>query len=291
MLHHGIPSLGFGSSRGPLAFCFRRSINLTTSREELQQLERLHRCLDQQQIWGDLETLAPLLQSCGKLKALSEGKRVHTLISTRGLERDVSLANCILIMYGKCASVEDARRMFDQLLQRNVVSWTAMIGAYVQCGNYKDALHLFHRMRLECVSPNKITFITVLNACNVSDFREECKMIHSCIVQCGFESDTSVGNSLVSTYSKCGGIMDAQRVFENILERNVVSWTAMIGAFIQLEDGTKAFELFQQMHVEGAKPNWVTLITVLDGCSSPVALLEDVKQSQQQPEYQLDELR
>eukprot|EP00249_Psilotum_nudum_P000276 c1118_g1_i1 orf=1-219(+) len=68
-------------------------------------------------------------------------------------------------MYGKCGSIEHARRTFDLMLQRNVISWNAMMTAYTQYGQGNKALQLFQQMELEGVVPNRVTFVSLLSAC------------------------------------------------------------------------------------------------------------------------------
>lgn len=266
--------LSFASNSG-FHHSSHRKIHFRTSPGELPQLESVRFWLDQgHSRVEDSETCFHLLQACGKLKALLEGRQVHAVVSSRELERDTSVANQIIIMYGKCASLEDVRRSFDQMHQRNVVSWTAMMGADLQYGHYKEVFCLFQKMQMEGVNPNMVTFITVLKACNDPEALVECSMIHALIVRYGFESDVSVGNSLVTSYVKCGSIMDAQLVFETMKDRNVISWTAMIGAFAQSGNCNNALKYFRQMYVEGVKTNMVSFIAMLNACTTQMVLLE-----------------
>jgi pentatricopeptide repeat protein len=97
---------------------------------------------------------------------------------------------------------------------------------------------------------------------------KEGRQIHNHIIQSGYESDVFVGNSLVDMYVECGSIEDAQRVFHKMPMCNVVSWSAMIWGHVKCRQGQKALELYQQMQVEGVKPEPVTFMGVLNACAS-----------------------
>ena len=108
---------------------------------------------------------------------------MHTRYS-KDAEPHISIANCLLNMYGKCHSLEDANLAFDEILNKDVVSWTSMIGIYVKCGHSEDAFHVFEQMlqQLEhsvTCDPNDVTFITLLNACDgsVSNCNRVCSLI------------------------------------------------------------------------------------------------------------------
>eukprot|EP00249_Psilotum_nudum_P022149 c28392_g4_i1 orf=1-312(-) len=103
-------------------------------------------------------------------------------------------------MYGKCGSLEDARIVFDKMPQRNMVSWNSMIASCVQNGYGNGALELFGQMVLRGMKPNRITFISILDACARLATLEEGKAIHADIVEGGFESDVVVGTALVNMY-------------------------------------------------------------------------------------------
>eukprot|EP00249_Psilotum_nudum_P014849 c25030_g7_i3 orf=251-1348(+) len=256
---------------------------------------------------------ASLLRCCGNVKALQYGKRVHAQIVRGGYGGDRFLGNLLVQMYGKCGCLEDARTVFDRICQRNVfswnimiqayaengcvddarsifdkmpqrdvVSWTAMITAYVQNAGGKEALKLFWQMQLKGARPDKITFLSVLDACaGLADLAQaiaEGKESHASIIHGGFESDVVVGTALVNMYGKCGSLDDARHVFDKITQRDSVSWTALIAAYSQNGHGKDALELFKQMQLEGMVPDKITFISILYACAT-LAALEEGKES------------
>ncbi|KAH8964129.1 hypothetical protein BDL97_04G048000 [Sphagnum fallax] len=222
----------------------------------------------------DRFTFVPVLNACASLQALEEGRQAHKQIIQCGCEADVFVGSCLVDMYAKCGTMEDAQSVFNKMLHRDVVTWTAMILGHVKCGEGRKALELFRKMQAEGVGPDSFTFVGVLNACASLVALEEGRSIHEQIVRSGFESVTFVGNSLVDMYTKCGSIEDAWRVFNKMSSRNVVCWNALLLGHVKCGQGQKALELFQQMQEEGLKPDPVTLGGVLNACASVIALKE-----------------
>eukprot|EP01018_Ginkgo_biloba_P037430 Gb_29872 [translate_table: standard] len=212
-------------------------------------------------------TIASVLPACAQLGALQQGKWIHNYISRNGLQSSVFVANSLIDMYAKCGSIEIARKLFSKMTKRDVVSWNAMLAGYAQNGHANEVLALFHEMQLNNVIPNSVTMVSVLQACAHLGALQQGKWIHDYIIKSGFESDVSAGNSLVAMYAKCGSIDIAQKIFDRISVKNVVSWTAIIAGYGMHGYGKDAIALFAQMQEMGIKPDHITFICVLSACS------------------------
>eukprot|EP01018_Ginkgo_biloba_P014303 Gb_06899 [translate_table: standard] len=223
-------------------------------------------------IQADNFTFPFVLKACADLSALQEGKEIHYHIVKSGFEYDVYVGNALIDMYAKCASIKDARQVFDRMSKRDVVSWTAMLAGYSQNGHANEALALFHRMHLADTKPNPVTFVSVLPVCVHLDDLQLGKRIHAVIIQNGYESDVSVGTALIDMYGKIGSIEDARQVFDQMSQKNVISWTAIITGYTQNERGNEALELFQQMQLADVMPDSVTIVSVLSACADLRAL-------------------
>ncbi|CAK9225565.1 unnamed protein product [Sphagnum troendelagicum] len=269
-------------------------------------------------------TFVQVIKACAGLGRLEDGRLVHEQLIQSGCESNVFLGNSLIDMYAKCGSIEDASRVFYKIPSPDVVTWTSMILGYVKCGQGQKALELFQQMQQESVQPNSITFVGVLNACASVVALEEGRRVHQQIIECGWDSNVFVGNSLVDMYAKCGSIEDAWRVFnkmssrdvvtwnamilghvqcgqgqkalelfrqmqqEQLSSRDVVTWTTMILGHVQSGQGQKALELFRQMQQEGVQPDSVTFVGVLNACASVVALEEGRSVHQQIVEHGWD---
>ncbi|KAJ7250553.1 hypothetical protein O6H91_19G018800 [Diphasiastrum complanatum] len=182
-------------------------------------------------------------------------------------ESDLVVGTAIVTMYGKCGSLKDARKMFDKMLERNLVSWNAMIAAYTQHGYGKEALELFKQMQLEGLHPDKVTLVSILDACASVTFLEIGRYIHAWIVNDTVNSDVSINTAVLNMYGKCGELEDAQGLFDGMPHRDTVSWNALIAAYSQHGEGAFARKLFGQMQWEGTNPNQVSLVSILSACS------------------------
>eukprot|EP01018_Ginkgo_biloba_P031723 Gb_04385 [translate_table: standard] len=221
----------------------------------------------------DSSTYERLLHGCFNKNSLPDLRRVHTHMNDKGFVPDIFLANTLLSMYAKCESLVDARRVFDQMLKRNVITWTVMIAAYVKNGCAEEALALFYQMQRTCIQPNHFTFVSVLPACANLRALKYGKEIHREIIRSGFHSNVFVGSALVDMYVKCGSMENARHVFDKIPQRDVVSWNKMIAAYAQNGQGEEALTLFYQLQQTGIRPNQFTFASILPACAD-LAVLE-----------------
>ena len=244
----------------------------------------------------DSYTYVDVLKRCLKEKDLRVAREVHYCIIKSRMEQDKYVASSLLSLYIRCGSLQDARQVFDALAKKNVINWTVMIGGYAQHNRGKDAMQLFHQMRQEHVQADKITYLSVLKACASPLSLKWGREVHVLIRRDGLESDIRVGTALIQMYAKCGSIEEARQAFDNLTNRNIVSWTAMVGAYAQSGSigstkvgdivtwnvmigayagsgrGVQAYDLYLKMKKEGFQPNAVTYMSLLNDCASTGAL-------------------
>eukprot|EP00250_Pteridium_aquilinum_P007949 c17548_g4_i1 orf=1-321(-) len=107
-------------------------------------------------------------------------------------------------MYAKCGSLATAQEVFDNLLVRDVVSWTTLITGYVQGECSEDALQYFEKMRQEGIAPDDVTYACCLKACGSVGIIDKGQQIHDDVIKNGLDADVYIGNTLIDMYSKCG---------------------------------------------------------------------------------------
>jgi len=171
---------------------------------------------EQRDIRGDSYTYAYLLQECHNNMFLHQGKLIHAHMIHTGFKADVFLETKLVIMYTKCGSLADARRVLDKMTDRNVISWTALITAYSRHGSDKEALSLFYEMQRAGIDPNQFTFASVLPACANLRALEHGRKIHQDIIRSGFMSNVFVESSLIDMYGKCESLEDVHNVFDKM---------------------------------------------------------------------------
>ncbi|KAL6205375.1 hypothetical protein ACLB2K_022635 [Fragaria x ananassa] len=175
--------------------------------------------------------------------------------------------------YAKLGELEEAQRLFDAVPQRNVVSWNAMIAGYAQNEKYDEAVGLFREMQ-ECgLAPNDVTLVSVLSACAHLGALDLGKWIDRFIKRSGMDLGLFLGNALADMYAKCGCITEARRVFNNMQERDVISWSIIITGLAMNGHADQAFECFDKMIEHGLKPNEITFMGLLTACT-PAGLVD-----------------
>ncbi|RAL51814.1 hypothetical protein DM860_010532 [Cuscuta australis] len=213
-----------------------------------------------------------LLNECINQRALREGQRTHAhMIKTLYLP-SVFLRTRLIVFYVKCEVLVDARWVFDEMPERNVVAWTAMVSAYAQRGHFFEALSLFVQMLRSGTEPNEFTFATVLASCAGTSGLKSGRQIHGLLIRSGFDSQLHVGSSLLDMYAKSGKIPEARLVFESLPERDVVSCAAIISGCAQQGHYGDAVEIFRGLQREGMSSNYVTYTSLLNALSGLAAM-------------------
>ncbi|KAI3461997.1 hypothetical protein Pfo_018660 [Paulownia fortunei] len=212
-------------------------------------------------------TLVGVLNACSDTEEINVGKQVHAYLVKLGFEFQMYIMTALVDMYAKCGFIVDAQKGFDYLHEADLVLWTSMIGGYVQNGDNESAVSLYCRMQMEGIAPNELTMASVLKACSSLSALEQGKQIHAHVVKNGFNLEVPIGSALSTMYAKCGSLDDGYAVFRRMPARDVVSWNAMISGLSQNGLGIEALDLFEEMQLEGAKPDYVTFVNILSACS------------------------
>lgn len=216
---------------------------------------------------ADEVTIVVVLSACSKLGDLDLGRRIHRYIDDNKVLLDVFVGNALVDMYLKCGDVEFAYKLFEEMPERNVVSWNSIISGLVQQGEFKEALVMFRRMQAKGFEPDDVTLVGVLNSCANLGALELGKWVHLYVDRNRIKADGFIGNALVDMYAKCGSIDQALEVFSGMRCRDVYSYTAMIVGFAMHGQGERALSLFSEMSRVGIKPDEVTFVGVLSACS------------------------
>ena len=214
----------------------------------------------------------PLLQECINKNSVSEAQIVHGHIMKTVTQEDLFVMTFLINVYAKCGSMENAQKVFDNLLRRNVVSWTTLMTGYVQNSQPEIAIQIFQEMLEAGAYPTNYTLGTALNACSSLYSVMLGKQFHAYIIKYQIDFDTSVGNALCSFYSKLGNLESAVKAFQRIREKNVISWTAVISACGDNGEAARGLGFFAQLLTEDIMPNEFTLTSVLSLCCTMLSL-------------------
>ncbi|KAK9136924.1 hypothetical protein Sjap_007518 [Stephania japonica] len=158
-------------------------------------------------------------------------------------------------------------KVFDEMPQPDVVSWTILIEGNRNAGRVDDALLAFEQMMFSGVLPNRVSMVNALSACAGSGALETGVWIHEYVTKNGWELDVILGTSLIDMYGKCGRMDLGLNVFKGMSEKNVFTWNSVIKGLALAKSGEEAVNWFFRMQEEGVKVDEVTLLGVLCACS------------------------
>ncbi|KAL8057005.1 hypothetical protein ABFX02_04G155600 [Erythranthe guttata] len=242
-------------------YCYQRDLSKAMKALDVMQTRK---------IWADSITYTELVKCCIANADIRQGRRVHQHVFANGYEPKTFLKNTLVNMYVKFNLLDEAHLLFDQMLERNVVTWTTMIAAYSNSEHKYKALEMLIMMLRDGVRPNMYTYSSVLRAC---EGLTNLKQLHCCIIKVGLELDVFVRSALIDIYSRWGEVKSALSIFDEMVTSDLVVWNSVIGGFAQNSEGDEALNLYMRMRRSGFGADQSTLTSVLRGCTS-LALLE-----------------
>lgn len=249
-----------------------------------------------------------VLKSCPEIVSPYGTEMVHAQIECFGFGKYPVVQTALLDAYSRfSADVGVARRLFDEMSERNVVTWTAMISGYTRVGKIGNAIFLFEEMPRserdapfwnsiiagctqnglfsEAISffrrmvledgmrkenrPNQVTVLCALSACGHSGLLQLGKSIHGYVYRNGLGLNSYVSNALVDMYGKCGSLKEARRVFDRTASPSLTTWNSMINSYALHGKTMSAIRIFEEILQCGnqVEPDGVTFVGLLNACT------------------------
>ncbi|XP_066344447.1 pentatricopeptide repeat-containing protein At3g24000, mitochondrial-like [Miscanthus floridulus] len=227
--------------------CFTESVELFNQmRAELMTVDQF--------------ALATLISGCCSKMDLCLGRFMN--------EKDIVSWTSMITAHSQVGNIAKAREFFDGMSTKNVITWNAMLGAYIQHGAEEDGLRMYKVMLSEKdARPDWVTYVTLFKGCADLGANKLGDQIIGRTVKVGLILDTSVANAVITMYSKYGRILEARKIFDFLKVKDIVSWNAMITGYSQHGMGKQAIEIFDDILKRGAKPDYISYVAVLSGCS------------------------
>nr|XP_043630350.1 pentatricopeptide repeat-containing protein At1g31430 [Erigeron canadensis] len=254
-------------------------------------------------LYPDNYTYPFVCKSIGCLKFESFGEKIHGVVLKCGDLGDFYVCNSVIDMYGELGRIEYAKKVFDEMPERDLVSWNVLISGCVKCKKFEEAVEVFLRMREDGkVRADEASVVSTLSACVALRNLELGKEIH-CYVKEEIGFTMIIGNALLDMYCKCGCLDVAREIFDGLPKKNVncwtsmvsgyvncgeldearvlfdaspvkdiVLWTAMINGYVQFNQVDDAMDLFRQLQMFDIKPDKFTVVALLTGCAQVGAL-------------------
>lgn len=217
------------------------------------------------------QLFADMFKSCAVGFNTNLGKALHSCVIKLGHIACRVVSKALLNMYAKCRVVDDCKKLFGQMGTFDPVVWNILLAGFASSHDYDDqVMRLFYNMHFSNQpKPNSVTVAIVLPVCARFRNIHGGKSVHAFVIKSGLETQTLVGNALVSMYAKCGLVhKDAYSVFGSIEDKDVVSWNAIISGFSENKFTTNALRLFSWMLRGSVEPNYATIVNILPICAS-----------------------
>ncbi|KAB2094157.1 hypothetical protein ES319_A02G137100v1 [Gossypium barbadense] len=238
--------------------------------------------------------VVPLIfKACASASTQTYGKSLHAESIKFGVAVDLHIASSLLSMYSRCGNLIDSRKVFDEMPERNVVTWNAMIGGYFKNGDRESALEVFEKMPIrrnsvtwiemidgfaKCGDTFKarqffdrvplklrtvVTWTVMVDGYNANGELEAAREIFDMMP----ERNYFVWSSMISGYCKRGNVKEARNFFDRIPVRNLVNWNSLITGYAQNGFCEEALRMYKKMQNEGFEPDEVTITSVLSACA------------------------
>lgn len=217
----------------------------------------LYAIMEKEGIEAGSITFACLLKACAKAAALQQGKQLHSQILEKGLleEQDILVGNCLVEMYAKCGKLEDARKAFDSLPRKDVVTWNVMINGYGQCSEGHKAIECFHEMLQAGVRPTEVTFTCLLVACSHEGLVDEGRLYFDAMVEVyGIVPNCDHYNCMVDLLGRAGHLDEAEHIMSS-LYTNDIGLTSLLNSCKSHGDvdrGARCFETLVRINPQHA---------------------------------------
>ncbi|XP_011623525.1 pentatricopeptide repeat-containing protein At5g13270, chloroplastic [Amborella trichopoda] len=209
-----------------------------------------------------------LLRACSNSPRGPEpGKQLHSQIIKLGFIPDLLIETALCNMYIKCRELDSAKLIFDNMPEKNAVTWTAVMSGYTQAGKEEAALALYQKILMVGNEPDGFVFSVILKACAGLNNLKFGKLVHAHILKLGMEKEVSVGTPLVDMYFKCGMVEYGRQVFKRISQPNEVSWSVIIAGYAQVGDVEESLGLFNLLRRSGGPMNSFIYSSVFQACA------------------------
>ncbi|KAK8952461.1 Pentatricopeptide repeat-containing protein [Platanthera zijinensis] len=213
-------------------------------------------------------TFSFLLKACGQASAARKCGEVHGSIFRRGFAANIIVCTNLSRAYTDNGFLGDAGKVFDEMPERDIIAWNSMISSYCRAGVHEEALRIYEKMRLTGLGLDEFTAVGLLSSCAHLGALELGTWVHKFSEKNGFlDKNVFVGNALMDMYAKCGSIEQARAVFDRMRNRDNFTWNSLLFGLGVHGHGKEAISFFHEMLMAAVKPNSVSFLGLLMGCS------------------------
>ncbi|KAK9146851.1 hypothetical protein Sjap_006754 [Stephania japonica] len=264
----------FGTARNvfdqipePRTFLWNTMIDGYVRNERYKECIELYKLMKSNGIETDSSSCTFALKACASLMDFEVGKEVMRDAESNGLGSDQYFGSSAISFLVKFGCVDEARRLFDGLVRRDIVCWNSIIGGYVQVGRFDEAFDLFLKMCSLGIRPTPVTMVSLIQACEGTGWVELGRCILGYVNTIGMVGDVMISTALIDMYGKLGDTGSARLVFHHAPMKNLATWNAMISACIHNGLVDEAFNLLPGLISSGNRFDSATAASFLQGCA------------------------
>ncbi|KAI4335384.1 hypothetical protein L6164_014030 [Bauhinia variegata] len=189
-----------------------------------------------------------LFISCANLLEIDHGRAGHSSVVKLGLSSDGHTSHSLITMYARCRELGYARKVFDEIIEKDLVSWNSLLSGYSKMGYAREAVELFWELKDAGFEPDEMTLVSVLGACGELGDLNLGKWVEEFVVEKHMTLNSYLGSALISMYSRCGELTSARRIFDSMTTKDVITWNAVITGYAQNGMADEAIMLYHRIY-------------------------------------------
>ncbi|KAL2316530.1 hypothetical protein Fmac_030406 [Flemingia macrophylla] len=235
----------------------------------LQGIDVFVRALESEQAVGDDVTLLSVITAVSQLQQIQLARQLHAFVLKSLAVSSTRVVNAIIAMYSRCSFVDTSFKVFDNMSERDAVSWNTIVSSFVQNGLDDEALMLVCEMQKQKFKIDSVTVTALLSAASNQRNSYIGRETHAYLIRHGIQFE-GMESYLIDMYGKSGLIRTSKLLFEqnSPSERDLATWNAMIAGYTQNGLSDKAILVLRETLLHEVMPNSVTLASILPACSS-----------------------
>ncbi|XP_055832882.1 pentatricopeptide repeat-containing protein At2g40720 [Solanum dulcamara] len=225
----------------------------------------------------DADIMAMVINASAGLESLELGCSIHAITVKSGEELDSSVSCSLVDMYSNCGKPEMAEKVFSGVPYKNLVAWNSLISCYLKNDLPDLSLNLLPQLVQQGLYPDAVTLTSALAAVSSLAILIKGKAIHCYQIRHQILEDSQVENALIDMYIKSGCLNYAERIFQYMSKRNLVTWNTMIAGYGSHSECMKAINFFNEMRKSKVTPDAVTFLSLISSCNHAGLLDEGLK--------------
>lgn len=212
-----------------------------------------------------VKDLKSLLSNCRNSASIS---KIHATLIKSGISNNGASATQLIASYARTGDVHIAHKLFDNLPNRGIDSWNALIIGYSRGNCPAEVINLYRKMSSATVRPDSSTFTVAIKACTTLLDLNSGEEIWDDAVECGYGSDVFVCSSVLNMFVKCGKMDEAMSVFNGMSRRDVVCWSTVIMGLVKSGRAGRAVDEYRRMQEEGVEGDGVVMLALIQACGN-----------------------